>query len=76
MSDRTVHASYPGMEIVRYDRAGKWFLEPTLPMLSCRQVSLAEAVRAALSGLDNHGQVFLGRPGGTMFDAKIRRGRV
>ena len=39
MSDRTVHVSYPGMEIVRYDRAGKWYLEPTNPTLPRQKVT-------------------------------------
>jgi hypothetical protein len=29
VADRVVHTSYSGMEIVRYDRAGKWYFEPT-----------------------------------------------
>jgi hypothetical protein len=70
MADRTVHASYSGMEIVRYDRAGKWYLEPTDPTLQRRQVSIDQAVAAAR--LASEGNVFLGRPGGTAFDKKVR----
>jgi hypothetical protein len=72
-SDRTVHASYPGMEIVRYDRAGKWYLEPTeRRLIACQKVSVGDAARAAMYGLANGGEVYFGRPGGKLFDAKVR----
>lgn len=74
MSDRTVHAHYPGMEIVRYDRAGKWYLEPTeARLLSAQQVTLDGAVRAALWGVENGGEVFMWKPGGGAFDARVKR---
>ena len=45
-TDRRVHARLPdGTEVVRYDRAGKWYLEhPELP--NRRHVTLQEAVEA------------------------------
>lgn len=71
--NRTVHASYPGMEIVRYDRAGKWFLEPTDRSLKRQRVSIAEAVAQAFWAVtEGGGRVFYGRPGGTTFDARLR----
>lgn len=72
---RTVHARYPGMEVVRYDRAGKWYLEPTDPSLKRQPVSITDAAKQAVWALANGGEVLFGRPGGTMFDAKVR-GRV
>jgi hypothetical protein len=72
VSDRRVHAAYPGMEIVRYDRAGKWYLEPTDPSLKRQAVSIDDAVRSALWGLDHDGLIFFGKPGGAAFDAKVR----
>ncbi|ROR75999.1 hypothetical protein SAMN06295974_3855 [Plantibacter flavus] len=69
-TDRTIHGwTADGSEIVRYDRSGKWYIEP-LPAAPGKrlQVSLADAVAAALLG--KHA---LGRPGGSMFDAKIRK---
>lgn len=72
-SDRTVHAAYPDWEVVRYDRAGKWFLEPTRPMISCRRVTLNAAARAALEGVADGGVIYFGKPGGRMFDAKVRK---
>jgi hypothetical protein len=73
MADRTVHASYDGMEIVRYDRAGKWYLEPTNPMLKRQAVTISQAVSQALWA-EAHvmGRIFLGRSGGKVFDAKVR----
>ena len=70
--DRTVHASYPGMEIVRYDRAGKWYLEPTDPRLKRQHVTIKQAVGSALWALGNGGQVFFGRSGGSRFDTLVR----
>ena len=68
MADRTVHATFPsGDEIVRYDRAGKWYRESEGRRWA---VSLKEAVRLALlPGVTIH----LGRPGGARFDAAVSR---
>ena len=75
MSDRTVHGGYRNMEIVRYDRSGKWYLEPTISGLRRPKVTLAEAVNAALWGLANGGgYVTPGLHGGAAFDRRIERG--
>jgi hypothetical protein len=73
--DRTVHAEYDGMEIVRYDRAGKWYLEPTDRSLKRQAVSIRAAAATAIWGLDNGGRVFLRLPGGGMFDRLIEEAR-
>lgn len=70
--DRTVHAtSASGDEVVRYDRAGRWWLERAdgtrAPLLLTTAV--AEAVMFARTG----GQVHLGRLGGRRFDAAYRK---
>jgi hypothetical protein len=71
--DRTVHASYSGMEIVRYDRGGKWYLEPTDKNLKRQAASVRGAAMQAVWGLTQEGgQVFFGRPGGGMFDRLVR----
>lgn len=67
-SDRTVHAIVPGGEIVRYDRAGKWYLEFT-DGRARKPLSLRAA--AELAGAHD-AQALLGRPGGLRFDAKVR----
>jgi hypothetical protein len=73
MNDRIVHADYDGMEIVRYDRAGKWYLEPTNPALKRQAVTIGQAVHSALWGEANAmGRIFLGRAGGKKFDAMVR----
>jgi hypothetical protein len=72
--NRTVHAKYDGMEIVRYDRQGHWYLEPTLPLHPRQRVSINYAIQAALWGTANaNGVIFLGLPGGLMFDAKVKQ---
>lgn len=73
MADRTVHARYPGMEIVRYDRAGKWFFEPTNPMLKRQQVSIAHAAEQAVWASENGGAIYFGLPGGKHFDSQVRK---
>ena len=67
MSDRTVHAKLAnGDHIVRYNRAGKWYIEH------------AEGGRRALTVHEAAGHAaraaewFPGRPGGQSFDAKVR----
>lgn len=72
-SDRTVHASYPGMEIVRYDRAGKWYLEPSDPSLRRQHVTIDRAVSAALWARANGGKVFTGLPGAKAFDSRFQK---
>lgn len=66
-TDRTVHGITPtGGEVVRYDRAGKWYLE--YPSGQRNPVSLIEAVTVAWAGAPR-----LDLPGGGRFDAEIRR---
>jgi len=68
-SDRTVHArTSDGGEVVRYDRAGKWYVEWPGRMRPRRLVTLREAVELAVAG-----QPLLGQAGGKSFDAKVRK---
>ncbi len=71
--DRQVHATMlDGGELVRYNRAGKWYVEyPTLP-LPRKAVSLMGAVSVAV---DLGATVHPNRPGGTAFRAALRRAR-
>lgn len=64
--DRIVHGLYDGGEIVRYDRAGKWYLEGPLK----RRLHLVVAEAAALAA---SGTWYSDRSGGQAFDAKVRR---
>jgi hypothetical protein len=75
VSDRTVHAvTHKGVEIVRYDRAGKWFLEwPLGSMVPCKHVGVNEAARTAV---EHSADIRVGLPGGKAFDAKVRRFRA
>lgn len=64
---RTVHGlTVFGNEIVRYDRAGKWYVENIIG--TRRHVTVREAARAA-----KHGRAFLGRHGGAAFDKWVKR---
>lgn len=76
MANRTVHAEHPaGEEIVRYDRAGKWYIELVEPSPDApwrRQVSVWDAVqRARELTKDGFGTIHIGLPGGGMFDRMV-----
>lgn len=68
--DRMVHARLPnGLEIARYDRAGRWYEESPGQR---KNITVGQAVeRALMPGA----YVFLDLPGGGSFDAKVRRRR-
>lgn len=73
---RTVHASNgEGIEIVRYDRAGKWYIEATRAPVSPQprqKVTIGAAVKVAEEWIRSEsGRVFLGRRGGGSFDRKM-----
>lgn len=67
--DRTVHAiTVDGHRVVRYDRAGKWYVEDEN---GCRQhVTLDEAVRMSTR---RGSAVFLSKQGGREFDRRVTR---
>ncbi len=70
--DRTVHARYRDMEIVRYDRAGKWYLEPTIPGCKRQHVTIKVAAESARWGLLNAGGSWTpGLSGGSAFDRLV-----
>lgn len=72
-TDRTVHATLRNQdaEVVRYDRAGKWYVEPRDPDLRRRKrrhIALNEAVRLTVADGTWHEKL----PGGLTFDARVR----
>lgn len=70
-SDRRVHAVLDdGSELVRYDKAGKWFREPT----TGKRVKLDIKTAARLAAPAR--TVNLGLPGGSTFDALVRKIRA
>lgn len=74
MNDRTVHAWYPGSEIVRYDRSGKWYVESTDGSGERRLITVDHAANLALREADgDDGAIHLGRPGGAAFDRRVNR---
>lgn len=65
VSDRRVHGrSTDGAEIVRYDRAGRWFIEH--PDRGRKRVTVNQAAQAAANGT-----TFPGLPGGLLFDYRV-----
>jgi hypothetical protein len=75
--DRTVHARWAQMEVVRYNRAGKWYLEPVGSNLKRQQVTLKKAVEYALwAEREREGAIFGGLPGGGAFDHKVASTRA
>jgi hypothetical protein len=72
MSDRTVHATSIYTVVVRYERAGKWYIEDLLGP-DRHPVSLAEAVRHVTAFWRHDVTIYFGRPGGRAFDAAVRR---
>jgi hypothetical protein len=73
-NDRTVHASGESGELVRYDRAGKWYFEPKVGKRTL--LTLSEAVdKARFLWFSDEGTVHFDRPGGGALDSKIRRAK-
>lgn len=73
MSDRRVHAAVMTTEIVRYERAGKWYLESRTSNRTRVPVTLREAVDAAVKFKRVGGTIHLGVPGGLAFDRLVRK---
>lgn len=72
-ADRQVHAVLDDEQIVRYDRAGKWFIEFSPPrMRPARHVTVREAARRAVEMKEEGGTIFFGRSGGGSFDRAVR----
>jgi hypothetical protein len=70
-SDRTVHASNHEAEIVRYDRAGKWYIEYRGGARA--RLSLQEAAACARHLYNQGGVILAGQPGGRAFDRAIHQ---
>jgi hypothetical protein len=68
--DRKVHGrSRNGWDIVRYDRAGKWYLEREGEKR--QSVKLEDAARLAAWA-----HFYPGKPGGQAFDTRVRKIRA
>lgn len=76
LDDRRVHArGKDGLEVVRYDRAGKWYLENPRPgsLIPRRHVKISEAAKMARLLQKDGGTVFFKIPGGGRFDLLVRQ---
>ena len=66
-ADRQVHAKCPTFEVVRYNRAGKWYVESSAKG-SRELVMIQEAARRAQAAVILGGEINYGLPGGRTFD--------
>lgn len=74
--DRMVHAERGDEKIVRYDRAGKWYIEyEPANLRPCRRVRVDHAALRAVQLLrEGEGTtVNLGLPGGSVFDRYFQK---
>jgi hypothetical protein len=69
-NDRTVHAVVADGWIVRYDRAGKWYLEHR-DGSTRTSLTVATAARTALDAVPP-ARIYRNLPGGLAFDAKLK----
>jgi hypothetical protein len=77
--DRTVHASCDslGLDLVRYDKAGKWYIEPRAKLTPRRHVRIRQAAEIARYWRGSEGgSIYLGKPGGSAFDWWIQQMEV
>lgn len=73
MSDRTVHAKRGDIQIVRYDRRGKWMFESVDGRVR-QYITLDEAVsHAERIAREGGGEIEWGAPGGLMFESRLRK---
>lgn len=70
--DRRVHAECDNFEVVRYERAGKWFVESKIKLVSAEYVGVADAAMRALSAETLGGKINSGLPGGRVFDRWVK----
>ena len=73
LPDRRVHAECATFEVVRYERAGKWFVESKVKLVPAEHVGVSEAARRAISAEALGGEINYGVPGGQVFDLKVQR---
>lgn len=57
--DRVVHAECRGFQVVRYERAGKWYVEPHDHDHPREHVGVVEAARRALAAEHLGGTIYL-----------------
>ena len=67
MNDRTVHARGKVAEVVRYERAGEWYIET----VDGRRRTRVPVQRAAEYAAVACSEVYRGIPGGSVFDRLV-----
>lgn len=74
--NRQVHARNGNMEVVRYDREGRWYIEGAQGSHRVRLVSVKAAVEAAMTLEEEGGQIFIRQPGGKRFDSMVEAAKA
>jgi hypothetical protein len=74
--DRRVHAECATFEVVRYERAGKWYVESKVPLVPCEHIGVSQAAHRAIAAEVLGGEINYGVPGGKVFDRKVAMLRV
>lgn len=69
-ADRTVHAETATWEVVRYDRAGKWWVEKK-DGSERQSLTFRQAVEQGKAVIYEGGTIHRGRPGGRAFDRAV-----
>lgn len=77
MSDRTVHAETPAAEVVRYERAGVWYIEDKAQGVYRgadwrTRMPLKHIVEWITEQPQRGVKYYFGRPGGRLFDKYVR----
>lgn len=70
--DRRVHAEDPIHEVVRYERAGAWYLENRSGTGGRERLTVGEAAGYAKAMERAGGRVHRGLPGGSAFDRLVK----
>lgn len=72
--EHAISGDEPPGEIVRYDKAGKWYIEwPGRSLMPCQRVSVREAARTALHWEANGGTIFPQQYGGRAFIREVQK---
>jgi hypothetical protein len=76
MDDRTIHAELDDEKVVRYDRAGKWWIEyEPVQLRPGRHIRIDHAALRAYQMEQEGGTIYLGKPGGSAFDRLVKKYR-
>lgn len=77
LPDRRVHAECATFDVVRYERAGKWYVESEGSNGLIREhVGVVQAAHRAVAAEVLGGEINYGLPGGSIFDRWVAKVQV